>query len=81
MELKNYLIWKISLFVTGITTMLLVVVNLVGIEPTNILVRICGTIDLISLPVFTFSTVTNEKQKIMSKDNNTRPKNRRQKMQ
>jgi len=61
--------------------MLLVVVNLVGIEPTNIVVRICGTIDLISLPVFTFSTVKSEKQKIMSKDNNTRPKPRRQKMQ
>lgn len=62
---KINLTWVISLFVIGFTMMILVGVNSVGIELTDIMVRICGAVDLVSLSVFAFSTVKkNEKQKI-----------------
>lgn len=54
---KINLTWVISLFVIGITMMILVGVNFVGIELTDIMVRICGAVDLVLLPVFTFSIV------------------------
>ncbi len=39
---KINLTWVISLFVIGFTMMILVGVNSVGIELTDIMVRICG---------------------------------------
>ena len=51
---KINLTWVISLFVIGITMLILVGVNFVGIGLTDIMVRICGAVDLVSLPVFTF---------------------------
>lgn len=60
---KINLIWVISLFAIGITTMMLVGSNLVKIEMTDNMVRICGAIDLISLPVLAFSTVKKVKNR------------------
>lgn len=60
---KINLTWVISLFVIGITMMILVGVNFVGIELTDIMVRICGAVDLVSLPVFAFSTVKKVKNR------------------
>ena len=60
---KINLTWVISLFVIGITMMILVGVNFVGIELTDIMVRICGAVDLVSLPIFAFSTVKKVKNR------------------
>ena len=54
---KINLTWVISLFVIGITMLILVGVNFVGIGLTDIMVRICGAVDLVSIPVFTFSII------------------------
>ena len=54
---KIDLIWVISLFVIGSATMILIGDNILGIGLTDIVVRMCGVIDLVTLPVFTFSTV------------------------
>lgn len=43
--------------------MTLVGVNLAGIELADIVVRICGAVDLVSLPVFAFSTVKKVKNR------------------
>lgn len=60
---KINLTWVISLFVIGITMMILVGVNFVGIELADIMVRTCGAVDLVSLPVFAFSTVKKVKNR------------------
>ena len=60
---KINLIWGISIFVIGIITMILVGINLVETELTDIVVRICGVIDLVSLPVFVFLTVKKAKSR------------------
>lgn len=60
---KINLTWVISLFVIGITMMILVGANFVGIERADMIVRICGAVDLVSLPVFTFSTVKKVKNR------------------
>jgi len=60
---KINLTWVISLFVIGFTMMILVGVNSVGIELTDIMVRICGAVDLVSLSVFAFSTVKKMKNR------------------
>ena len=60
---KINLMWAISLFVICITTMILAGVNLAGIKSSDIVVRICGVIDLISLSVFAFSTVKKAKSR------------------
>ena len=57
MKKKNDLLWSLSLFVIGITTIVLAGSNLIGINLPGIAVRILGIIDLIALPVLAFSTV------------------------
>ncbi len=64
MEAKRiHFIWVISLFAIGITTILLVGGNLVKADLPDHVVRICGTIDLVSLAVFAFSTVKKVKNR------------------
>lgn len=60
---KINFIWVISLFLIGIATMTLVGANFAGIERTDIMVRICGAVDLVLLPVFIFSTVKKVKNR------------------
>lgn len=55
------IIWSVSLIVIGITTIILAGVNIVEIELPDIVVRILGAVDLISLPVLAFSTVKKAK--------------------
>lgn len=54
---KINLIWITSLLLIGITSMILVGVTFVRIGPADSVVRICGAIDLVLLPVFAFLTV------------------------
>lgn len=54
---KINLIWIISLFVTGVTSMIFIGAHFVEIALSDMVVRICGVIELVSLSIFTFSTV------------------------
>lgn len=58
---KINFIWAISLFAIGITTMILAAGNPARAGLTDSVVRLCGAIDLVSLPVFAFSTVKKRK--------------------
>lgn len=57
------IIWSTSLFVTGIATIILAGANIIAIDLPDIIVRVLGVIDLVSLPVLVFSTVTKAKSK------------------
>lgn len=60
---KINLIWAISLIVIGVTTLILAGANIVNMELPDIVVRVLGVIDLVSLPVLAFSTVKKAKNR------------------
>lgn len=53
--------WSISLMVIGVATIILAAANIVAIELPDIIVRVLGVFDLVSLPVLVFSTVKKAK--------------------
>ena len=55
--------WSISLMVIGIATFILAAGDIVAIELPDIIVKVLGVIDLVSLPVLVFSTVKKAKSK------------------
>ena len=57
------IMWSISLFLIGIATIILAGANIVSIELPDIIVRVLGVLDLVSLPVLAFSTVKKAKSK------------------
>lgn len=58
MELKKInLLWSISLCVIGIASIILAGSNIMGIELPDTVTVVIGVIDLIAIPVLTFSTV------------------------
>lgn len=57
MKKRSDLMWSMSLLVIGIATVILAGSNIIGIELPDIAVRIIGVIDLIALPVLTYTTV------------------------
>ena len=54
---KINIIWSISLIILCFATIILAGANIVGIELPDIIVRILGIIDIVSLPVLAFLTV------------------------
>lgn len=60
---KINIIWAISLIIIGIATIILVGVNIVAIELPDILVRVLGVMDLVSLLILAFSTVKKAKSR------------------
>lgn len=57
MNNKNNLMWGCSLFIIGIATIIISGTSIIGIKLPDIVVRIIGVIDLISLPILIYSTV------------------------
>lgn len=55
-------IWALTLFVIGICTIILAGTNIIGIELSDVIVRIIGVIDLIAIPVLVYTTI-NKTQK------------------
>ena len=55
--------WSFSLMAISIATIILAGANIVAIELPDIIVRVLGVIDFVSLPVFVFSTVKKDKNK------------------
>lgn len=54
---KTNVMWSISLLAIGIATIILAGTNILGIELSDVIVRILGIIDLVALPVLAFTTV------------------------
>lgn len=57
MKKKNALVWGLSLLVIGVVTIILAGSRLIGIELSDVVVRIIGIIDLIALPILVYTTV------------------------
>ncbi|MGN0696030.1 MAG: hypothetical protein ACI4J5_04600 [Oscillospiraceae bacterium] len=57
------IMWSISLILIGIATIILAGANIAAIELPDLIVRVLGVIDLVSLPVLAFSTVKKSKSK------------------
>ena len=57
MKKRNNLLWSISLLIIGIATIILIGLNIIGIDVPDIVVRIIGVIDLLALPVLAYTTV------------------------
>lgn len=57
MKKRNDLLWSISLLIIGIATIILIGLNIIGIDVPDIVVRIIGVIDLLALPVLAYTTV------------------------
>ena len=62
MKTRNDLLWSISLFVIGIATIILAGLKIVGVELPDVLIRIIGIVNLISLPVLTYNKVIKVKR-------------------
>lgn len=57
-----HIAWSISLLIIGIATLLLVGADLIAIELPDMITRILGVMDGISLPVLIFTTVKKAKK-------------------
>lgn len=57
-----HIAWAISLLIIGIATLLLVGADLIAIELPDMITRILGVMDCISLPVLIFTTVKKAKK-------------------
>ena len=60
--------WSFSLMAISIATIILAGANIVAIELPDIIVRVLGVIDFVSLPVFVFSTVKKNKKVFIEND-------------
>ena len=54
---KINIMWSVSLIIIGVATIILAGANIIGIDLPDIVARILGVLDLVSLPVLAFSTV------------------------
>ncbi len=57
------IMWSISLILIGIATIILAGANIAAIDLPDIIVRVLGVLDLLSLPVLVFSTVKKAESK------------------
>ncbi len=57
MKKRNNLLWSVSLLVIGLATIILIGLNIIGIDIPDIVVRIIGVIDLLALSVLAYTTV------------------------
>lgn len=57
------ILWSIALVLIGIATIILSVNNIFALSMPDVIVRICGVVDLISLPVLVFTTIKKAKSK------------------
>ncbi len=60
---KLHVSWCVSLFVIGISTIILAGSKLIGFELGDISTRIMGFVELLALPVLVFTTVKKIKRK------------------
>lgn len=57
--------WSLSLILIGIATIILSVNSIFSLSLSDVIIRILGIIDLISLPILAFTTII----KVKNKDN------------
>ncbi len=57
MKKTNDLMWSLSLLIIGVATVILAGSNVIGIELPDVVVRIIGIVDLITLPFLAYTSV------------------------
>lgn len=62
MDRKNTtLLWSISLLIISIVTLIWAGSNIIGIELPDIMIRILGVLDIISIPVLVYTSIKRKK--------------------
>lgn len=62
MDKKNTtLLWSISLLIISIVTLIWAGSNIIGIELPDIMIRILGVLDIISIPVLVYTSIKRKK--------------------
>ena len=57
MDKKNKRLWSISLLIISVVTLILAVCKFVGIELSDVAVRIMGVLDICALPVLVYTSI------------------------
>ena len=57
MDKKNRILWGLSLFIISIVSVIWVVCALVGIEISDVAIRIMGVLDLCAIPVLIYTSL------------------------
>ena len=57
MDKKNKRLWSISLLIISVVTLILAVCKFVGIELSDVAVRILGVLDICALPVLVYTSI------------------------
>ena len=60
MDKKNRILWGLSLFIISIVSVIWVVCALVGIEISDVAIRIMGVLDLCAIPVLIYTSLKNK---------------------
>ena len=60
MDKKNRILWGLSLFIISIVSVIWVVCALVGIEISDVAIRIMGVLDLCAIPVLIYTSLTDK---------------------
>lgn len=56
--MKNInVLWRLSLLIISVCTIILAGSNIIGIELNDVLTRVLGILDLVCLPVLAFTTI------------------------
>lgn len=51
------IVWSLTLLILCVSTLAIVVTGIVGIELSDIIIRVLGIVELIALPFFIFTSV------------------------
>lgn len=57
MSKKNAALWCLSLIVISVITLIWTVCNIIGIELSDIIIRIMGVLEICAIPVLVYTSV------------------------
>ena len=60
---KMTFVWSITLLILCVSTLVIAVTRIVGIDLPDIMIRVLGIVELISLPIFAFTSVKKVSEK------------------
>ena len=54
---KMTFVWSITLLILCVSTLVIAVTRIVGIDLPDIMIRVLGIVELIALPIFVFTSI------------------------
>lgn len=63
MKNGNNLLWSLSLLAISAVTIILMGANIIGIALSDTIVRMCGLVNIVAIPVLVYATAVKMKQK------------------